>query len=185
MEALPRPPTLYILCGLPFSGKSSLGKAIAAHTGSVVVSFDALYDEHAEELGRTLETLGVWQAIRELAGERIGELLGRGVSVVYDNTNFRVEHREAIRAVAEGVGARAVLIYVDTPLEVIAARRAANARTRERGDIPDAALAYVRGVWQGPGESEGALVYRPEMELAGWLGRLVGDTRDERPGLIA
>ncbi|MFN8516565.1 MAG: ATP-binding protein [Thermomicrobiales bacterium] len=185
MEVLPRPPTLYILCGLPFSGKSSLGEAIAAHTGSVVVSFDALYDAHGEELGRRLDTLAVWRAIRELAGERIGALLGRGVSVVYDNTNFRVAHREAIRAVAEGVGARAVLIHVDTPLEVIAARRAANARTRERGDISDAALAYVRGVWQRPGESEGALVYRPEMELAGWLGRLVGDTRDESPGLIA
>src|SRR4051812_25686927 len=90
MDALPCLPTLYILCGLPFSGKSTLGRALAAQAGGAIVSFDELYAEHGEVLARTRDTLAVWQAIRELAGERIGALLRDGVSVVYDNTNFRV-----------------------------------------------------------------------------------------------
>jgi predicted kinase len=162
-------PTLYILCGLPFSGKSSLGRALAAHTGSTIVSFDALYDAHGEELARTMAMPEVWQAIRELAGERIGASLRGGDSVVYDNTNFRVAHRDAMRAVAAGAGTEAVVIHVDTPLSVIAARRAANARTRERGDIADADLAYVRKAWEGPREDEGALEFRPGMDVAMWL----------------
>jgi predicted kinase len=177
MDALSCLPTLYFLCGLPFSGKSTLGRALAAHAGGAIVSFDELYAEYGEALARARDTLAVWQAVRELAGERIEALLRGGVSVVYDNTNFRVEHREAIRAVAEGAGARAVLIYVNTPLEMIEERRAANARTRERGEIGDATLAYVQAVWQGPREDEGALEFRPEMDLAAWIEGLAGRDR--------
>jgi predicted kinase len=174
MDGSSEPPTLYVLCGLPFSGKSSLGRALAAHVGGAVVSFDALFVEHGAELGRRLEMPEVWRAIRELAGRQIEAVLRRGVSVVYDNTNFRVEHREALRSVALAAGARVVVVHVDTPLAVIAARRAANARTGERADIADADLTLVRELWQVPRAEEGAIEFRPGMDLAAWLGQFSG-----------
>jgi len=36
---------LYIMCGLAFSGKSTLAIKIAAHTGSEIVAFDKLWME--------------------------------------------------------------------------------------------------------------------------------------------
>lgn len=43
-------PTLYIMCGVGFSGKSTLAKKIAEHTGAMLVSQDALYFEKEKEL---------------------------------------------------------------------------------------------------------------------------------------
>jgi predicted kinase len=167
-------PTLYTLCGLPFAGKSSLGRALAAHTGSAIVSFDDLYGERGDERTRTADTLAVWQAIRDLAAGQIRSLLRRGTSVVYDNTNFRSAHREALRAAAAEVGARAIVIYVNTPLEVIAARRAANRRERQRDDITDADLATVMGRWEEPQEAEKVREFRPGMDMATWLRQFAG-----------
>jgi predicted kinase len=176
MDASTGIPTLYILCGLPFSGKSSLGRALAAHTDSDLVSFDDLFIEHSDELGNSREMFAVWQAVRDLAELRIGALLRLGRSVVYDNTNFRIAHREALRAAAAEAGARAVVIYVNTPLEIIAAHRAANIRARQREDITDADLATVLGMWESPQDAEGAREFRPGMDVAAWLTQLAGSS---------
>jgi predicted kinase len=170
--AAPLPPTLYILCGLPFAGKTSLGRAIAAHTNSVIVSFDDVYDAHGEELARTRDSLAVWQAVRDLAGEQIAGLLRRSIPVVYDNTNFRAAHRNALRVLAEEAGGRAMVIYVNTPLAVITARRLTNARAQGREDITDADLAYVLAQWEAPLPGEDAVEFRPESDLLSWLAHL-------------
>lgn len=161
-------PTLYILCGLPFSGKSTVACAIAARTGGVIVSFDELHAEHGDELSRTRDTPAVWQAIRELAGERAAVALRRGLSVICDNTNFRVAHRDALRAVATAANARALVVCVDTPLSVIAARRARNRLAGGRDDIADADLDYVRERWQPPGRDEAAISVGPDMAMGQW-----------------
>jgi predicted kinase len=171
-------PVLYILCGLPFSGKSSVGRAIAARTGSTIVSFDDLYDAHMRALGQTRDTSAVWQAIREMAAQRIAALLRRGVSVVYDNTNFRATHRDMLRALAAESGAQAIIVHLNTPPGVIAGRRAANAQTGQRSDITDADLAYVQGEWEEPGDDEGAIEFRPGIDAEAWLDRLVRDRHD-------
>src|SRR3954451_11269019 len=166
------PPTLYILCGLPFAGKTSLGRAIAAHTGGGGVSFDELYDAHGEELARTRDSQAVWQAVRDLAGEQIAELLRRGISVVYDNTNFRVAHRDALRVIAQEAGGRATVVNVNTPLAAITARRQADARTRGREDITDTDLTYVLAQWEAPLPGENVVEFRPESHLPSWLAHL-------------
>jgi predicted kinase len=180
MAVPPSSPTLYILCGLPFAGKTSLGRAIAAHTGAVIVTFDDLYDAHGEELARTRDSLAVWQAVRDLAGEQIAELLRRGIAVVYDNTNFRAAHRAALRAIAEEAGAQATIVHVDTPLAVIAARRAANARTQGRGDIMDTDLSYVLSQWEAPLPGEGVIEFRPDSDLLSWLADLDSRANPDR-----
>jgi predicted kinase len=171
--AVPPPgPTLYILCGLPFAGKTSLGRMIAAYTGAAIVSFDDLYSAHGAELARTRDSLAVWQAVRDLAGERIAALLRRGVPVVYDNTNFRAAHRDALRVIAEEAGTRAIVVYVNTPVAVITARRTANARTQGREDITDADLAYVLAQWEAPLPGEDVIEFQPDADLPSRLAHL-------------
>ena len=38
-------PKLYIMCGLAFSGKSTLARKIAEHTNSKLIAFDKLWVE--------------------------------------------------------------------------------------------------------------------------------------------
>jgi len=173
MKASQSKPVLFILCGLPFSGKSTLGQAIAAYTNSAVVRFDDIYDAHAHQLMKALDTLAVWQTIRDMAKVEIMQLLSQGVSVVYDNTSFHVAHRRVLKEAAAMCGAEAIVIYVNTPIEVIRERQRKNRLTQERGDISDTDFRYVAEQMEKPTRDEGVVEYQPQMDLKVWLAELV------------
>src|SRR5437763_10969544 len=163
MEAAQPKPMLYILCGLPFAGKSTLGRAIAARTHGAIVRFDDLYDAHAHELAKALDTLAVWQAIRDRAKLEVTHWLSRGVSVVYDNTNFHVAHRRALQEAAALCGAEALVVYVNTPIDVIRERQRANALMQERRCVTETELRYVTEQMEKPTSDEGVIEYQPQM----------------------
>ncbi len=177
MEGSPPKPILCILCGLPFSGKSTLGRAIATHTSSAIVRFDDIYDAHAQELTKKLDTLALWQAIRDLAKVEITRLLTQGVSVVYDNTNFHAAHRRELQEAVAICGAEAIVIYVNTPIEVIGERQRKNALTQERGAISETDFRYVAEQMEPPTSDERVVEYQPPMDLKVWLAELVGMDR--------
>src|SRR3990167_7901222 len=54
---------LYIMCGVGFSGKSTLAKQIAEHTGAVLVSQDALFFEKEKELNLDQDSDEKWRMI--------------------------------------------------------------------------------------------------------------------------
>src|SRR5215831_13921304 len=107
-------PNLYILCGLPFSGKSTLAQQLALATGSVLVSYDALWWEKKRETG---DSWG-FDALCHLAEARLAEALEDGVSAVYDTLNNSKGWRDRLRRLAARHGARSVVVYLNTPLAV-------------------------------------------------------------------
>ncbi len=172
MNARSPQPILFILCGLPFSGKSTLGRALAAHTASVVVRFDDTYAAHAPDSPRIEDAFAFWQTLRDLDRSQIGTLLRQGHSVVYDNTNFLGAHRSALRAEATACAARPIVVYANTPIAVIDERRRTNTLTRAREDIADADLRYLVAQMEEPTSAEPMVEFRPGMDLARWLADL-------------
>lgn len=106
-------PKLYIMCGLAFSGKSTLARKIAEHTGSELISFDKLWVEKDKEKSVPKDAEG-WRYIRDVAQEKVLALLKVGKTVVYDDNNPRKEHREELKQVAKKAEVRAVVVYLDT-----------------------------------------------------------------------
>jgi predicted kinase len=116
-------PTLFLLCGLPGSGKSTRAKQILASERAVYIT----PDNWIVALGVSLVDYEFRFALQDLMLAQAGEILRAGASVVIEFGSWSVEEREAIRDVAAQAGAATELNFLDAPLDELVRR------VRERG----------------------------------------------------
>ena len=113
-------PILYVMIGIPGSGKSTYAKNIPNTT---VVSSD----EIRHELTGDYSNLTKDKQVFPLLEKRILDLLKAGKDAVYDATNINLTKRRKITAKYSDL-AKIVYIFMDTPLKVALERN----RNRER-----------------------------------------------------
>lgn len=159
------------MCGLAFSGKSTLARKIANYTGAKIVAFDKLWVEKDKESPIPKGDEG-WRFIRKIAQNKVSKALKEGVSVVYDDNNPRFEHREELRKVAAEARARVTVIYLNTPIEIIREREAANRSTGERHEVEPENFQTVMEQLEIPTIQENVMEFRPEMNIDEWLRNL-------------
>jgi predicted kinase len=157
--------TLYIMCGVGFSGKSSLAKKIAEHTGAILVSQDSMFFEKEKELDLDQDSDEQWRMILNMCREIIREELSKGDSVVFDDTSLRLKHREKLREIAKDVGAETKVIFLDTPLDIQKQRQEKNKITGERHDVKQEYLDQVIAELERPNESENVVVVKPDYDF--------------------
>ena len=165
-------PVLYLMCGLSFSGKTTLAKQIAERTGAAYVAYDHLWGAAIPPLEPPLPGWDDWLLVRKLARTCVAELLRAGRSVVYDDLNLEREDRADFRRVARAGGAECVVVYLETPIEVVLERRALNDRERARGETTLEKLRFDAAKLEPPGARERTVVVRPEDDLDVVLGAL-------------
>lgn len=156
---------VYILCGLPFSGKSTLARALAERLDLESVEVDrAMRDIVGPPSGEPIPR-EAWIAAYRISYRAMEAALGAGRSVVLDATNYRRLHRDLIRAKAARLGATAVVITVDTPEATIRERRERNRLTRSRPDVAEADFRLVQDGMQPPGPDEATVHVVPDMGI--------------------
>ena len=112
-------PAFVALSGLPATGKTHVARALAARYPFAALLIDSLRktlfpnptydrDEHSR----------LFAAVHEL----INRLLARNISVLYDATNLREEHRRTLYEIGTRNGARFALVDVRAPESVILKR---------------------------------------------------------------
>lgn len=104
------PTTLYFLCGLPFAGKSTLARALAARTQARHIALDAVNTERGLGLDGATITPEQWDQTYAEVYRRIEAALAAGDSAISDETCFLRAQRDAVRAIAARAGARCQLI---------------------------------------------------------------------------
>ena len=161
-------PVLYIMCGLAFAGKSTLARKISEYTGSKLIAFDKLWVKKDKEQPVPKGAEG-WKFIRKVGQDEVAHALKEGESVVYDDNNVRFEHREELREVASKFGARSVVVYLNTPLELIREREAINKTTAQRHDVEPENFNAVLEQLQIPTIQENLIEFKPEMNLGEWV----------------
>lgn len=157
------------MCGLPFSGKTSLAKKIAEHTRFKLVGFDALWLENEKNIPKTRDGVKGWKYIRALAKDKIHELLKQNASVIYDDINARKEHREDLRNVAKTCKAHVIVVYLDTSFDEILKRRKANISRQERHDVEPKNFRKAVLQFEEPTEDEDVLIYDQKIPLDEWI----------------
>ncbi len=155
---------LYIMCGLAFSGKSTLAKKIALQTGSKLIAFDKLWIEK-DKMSPIPKGVEGWKYIRSAAQDEILAALKAGESVVYDENNPRKEHRDELRRLAKEAGVSATIIYLDTSLNVIREREAANKTSQERHDVEPENFEKVMADMDIPTSDENVISFTPETNI--------------------
>ena len=162
-------PRLVILCGVPFAGKSTLARALAARPGWVLLEVDAINRDRGAGSRDGRLSRAEWTATYREAFRRLDGLLAEGRSVVYDATNGRRRMRDRLRQIAAVRGARAVVVLVEPPLVEVRRRRETNRLTPRRPDVHDDDFAEVVSGFQAPGEDEGAVRYDGSTPVAEWI----------------
>lgn len=126
---------LYIMCGLPDSGKTTKAAALAEETGATVISHDAYYKTVIRP--SDVVTREMLERVTENALADVKTHLENGEDVIYDAVNHTVESRKNVLEKCAVEGLHTVCLYLDTPLEQCEARNRMWARTFQRSlEVP-------------------------------------------------
>lgn len=152
-----RRPTLYLLTGLPCSGKSTYATRLAS-SGVVVVPVDEMLVATVGRLGvdyEHAEHLELLEPIVASARELVGHHLSAGRDVVFDHGLGRRADRDELKRFAEDHGADWELRCFDASMSTLQAR--CRQRAASPGTVPISrdALEDLAASWERPtGEGE-------------------------------
>jgi predicted kinase len=149
-------PTLYILCGLPGAGKTTLASAIAGRRDIANISLDHIKADEGFFVSDDDVPDSDWSGIIDVVHASLLMPLRLGRDVIFDAGNLRREQRDDLRNLAASRNFTSKLIYVAIP----------EATAREGApDAIDAALA----IFEEPSRDEGAIVYAPTQDVTRWI----------------
>ena len=148
--------TVYLLCGFIGAGKTTFAKQLEERTGAVRITKDEWLIRMVGN-DPTIEGYADFDArMCGLSRDVAFRLAANGIDVIIDEGVWEKEQRDIMRRRAEDVGAHAVVILLDTPIETIRERVA-----RRNTDVaPDAftisedLLDHYLPCWEPPGEGE-------------------------------
>ena len=124
-------PSLIILCGIPFSGKSTLSKKLSSDLNFSVVDLDDIkFERFGNEIRDEEINQSGWNEIYQKMYQEIENLLKAGNSVIHDTGNFTIYERSLINNIAKKLQKNFVTILVDTP-EKVAKERLLKNRANE------------------------------------------------------
>lgn len=157
---------LYIVCGLPFAGKSTMSRQLVEKLGNIVhVEIDRINTERG--LGIDAEPISPteWAETYRLAYQRADEALTAGQDVVFDATNYSRAQRDILRMNANRQGADSAVIFVDVPLEECRERWQANRQSRERYDVREGDFERVVERFDPPSPDERVILFLRGMSV--------------------
>ena len=159
---------LYIMSGLPYSGKTTLRKKLEKRLKFQVVSVDQIMTENNlwREGHPTQED---WNVAYAEAYSQLKNYLKKGKTTIFDCGNLPFHERENARKIADSVGATHKLIYVNTPKEEILHRREVNKETKERGHLDQDMMDTAIKMFQEPDKNECPIIYNHQTNLDQWI----------------
>jgi predicted kinase len=164
-------PRLFILCGLPFSGKSTLARAMAERLGVVHIELDSVHGERGLDLNGEPPTREDWIEAYRRSFRKLDNVLADGHSAVFDATSYRRVHRQRLARIAGKYEISTSLIFLDVNEAEAKRRRDENRTSNDRPTVDDDGFALVSGEMQLPSDDENALIYRPEVPASDWIER--------------
>ena len=159
-------PTLYIMSGLSFSGKTTLAKQLVDPLDAQLLSYDIdIWSKYKPTLPEGISKAEEWNVVEAKAREHIAELLKTGNNVIFDDLSVEKRDRDLLRQTAEECGANALVIYMDIPTEVVIQRQKQNETTHRRGLTSDDNMQLVISQLHKPESDEMAVIVNQNSTL--------------------
>ena len=171
---------LIAMCGLSFSGKTTLARQIARCIGAEYLSLDAINEERGLCGGEGIPP-AEWERTSAIAIERASNSIGVNVDVVLDDTLCFKWLRDRYAGVAKQHNAEFILVYVETPISAIREAMAHNQTVLGRNPIRVNVFEEHARVFEPPTRDERPLIFNRTEPAEQWLASHFGS----RAALIA
>ena len=158
---------LYIITGLPYSGKTTLKTEIVKLFNFPVVSVDEFLDignYMVEEMEQK-----DWDEVYSQAFSKLKKLLPKGNSVIFDGGSLLISERETLKNIAAEQNIPHKLIYVNTPKEVIRKRWLENQKLKTRGHVEENTLNKAFEMFEEPTAKENVMIYDSKIPIEIWV----------------
>ncbi|MFJ2543884.1 AAA family ATPase [Microbacterium sp. NPDC087589] len=142
-------PLLVLMCGLSFSGKSTLARALAPSLHADIVSLDDINANRGLHGGQGISG-EEWMRTHRLAEQDVRRHLALGRHVILDDTGSPRFVRDRWRDIARTAGARFGIVWLDVDESLQSRRLAANREARRRPDVTDEVMAEHRRTFEPP-----------------------------------
>ncbi len=140
--------TLYVMIGIPGSGKSTYAKKLSKEIGCNVYSSDEIRKELCGDQQNLKNDKEVWKLLKS----RMREDLLNGKDCIVDATNISKKKRFAYFEYIKDVPCEKVAVLVDTPFEECLKR---NKERPKEQFVPYPAICNLRKAYQEPTLDEG------------------------------
>ena len=169
---------LFIICGISFAGKSTLGKKIAQQFGYAEVDVD---DMKIQLYGPDIQDEDLchddWVRIYAETDSLIEHYLQAGRTVIDASRNFRKEERQVARQIATKLDAQVVTIFVDTPEAIARQRLLENRKKPLRREVTDKDFEEILHVIEPPTADEDPLVFHYGDDVERWIAQNISAIR--------
>ena len=161
---------LYLFCGIPFAGKTTLAKKVASRFGYTRIDLDEV---KFELLGNDVndETIdqSSWDPIYQEMYHRIDNALKRGETVIHDTGNFTIYERELVRKIGQKLGIEVITVFVDTPTKVAHQRLLENRQKNNRFDISEKSFESAVAEMEPPALDEKQIIFAENEDIDTWI----------------
>ena len=159
---------LVIMSGMPYAGKTYLSKSIASALGFERVSHDDIW----EEMNRADNKWPSFEQTDKVARQRIADSLDQGIPVVADQLGEVRWYRDELKELALGHGAKPVLVYVNTPLDIRKERQERNRLSGELHHVSKKRFFAWQDTFETPMRDEQLIIFTPQNDTSEWIARL-------------
>lgn len=153
--------TFFILCGLPYSGKTHFAQEITKNIPIEYISIDDIFHERGYDWNSNkLPDEKGWAEIFDVAYKKIEVSLSKNLNVLYDSTNHTKSSRDALRNIAHRVGAETNVIFLDIPVETIYSRWKENKLNQTRHVVDKKLIDMTVETFEKPTEDENLITVK-------------------------
>jgi predicted kinase len=162
--------TLYLLCGMPFSGKTTLAKALIAHLHASYISLDDINESRGLFGGEGIP-VEEWEKTHSIAMQQLHSLMELQQDIVLDDTSCFRWLRDRYRDFAVRQSYQTVLIYLDSAIAEIQRRMEENTKTEVRHGVRQSIVDEMAKTFEPPQPDEVVIQYSPDQRIEEWVAR--------------
>lgn len=146
--------TLYLMLGLPGSGKTTAALEISKQTGAVHLSSDEV---RRRLFKKSSFSQTEHNKLYTHLDEEVSELLKQGKSVIYDANLNRLSHRIEKYELASKYSLKTILVWVQTPKELAKTRRVhiePQPDLTPKDETPEGMFERIADIFEAPASHE-------------------------------
>jgi predicted kinase len=160
--------TLYLLCGMPFSGKTTLGKSIAKYLNSPYISLDEINEARGLYGGDGIP-VEEWEKTHLLAMQQLQSLMPLRQDIILDDTSCFRWLRERFSNFVKQHDYQTIIVFLDIPLSIIRKRLEKNEETQARHRVRQDIIEEMAKTFELPQKDENVVKYSANQSIDEWI----------------